>query len=321
MRSISQARAVRWWGLWSACWLAVMLFGGSLAWAQGSPPAADAKAEPAEQQPETLPAPWESGPKAVSLGHEVTVDLPAGYAYLPPEPARKVLERNGSFHNDDVLGLLASTDPQQEWFVVTSFEESGFIKDDEKLDGDELLSSMRDGLDEMNEERKKHGFKPLALDGWGEPPRYDQGRHHLVWALIVSDPEGKSVNLNTRVLGRRGYVSLNLVTDPKNLAQYRHHGTALLTATHFANGARYEDFNEKTDKMAEYGLAGLIMAGAGLGAAKLVKLGLLAKFSKVIIGVLIAGKKVIVVAVLALAGIAKRLFSGRRAETPPSPGA
>ena len=92
----------------------------------------------------------------------------------------------------------------------------------------------------------------------------------------------------------------------------------MLGATHFDAGARYEDFNEKTDKVAEYGLTGLILAGAGLGAAKLVKIGLLAKFWKLLLGLLIAGKKVIVVAVLAIGGAIKKFFGGKSNQETPS---
>ena len=36
----------------------------------------------------------------------------------------------------------------------------------------------------------------------------------------------------------------------------------------FDEGARYADFNASTDKTAEYGLAGLVAAGAGLAVAE-----------------------------------------------------
>jgi uncharacterized membrane-anchored protein len=296
-------------GCWFFAVFALMLSGRARA--EDGNVAAPAQSPETEAAP-ALPPEWEKGPKHVALGHELSLELPGNHAFLPPAPAAKVLEKNGSFHNEDLLGLIASTDPSEEWFVVARFEESGFIKDDEKVDADEILGALRDGTKEANEERTRRGFKPLTIDGWSEPPRYESAQHHLVWALIVSDPDGKSVNLNTRILGRKGYVSLNLVTDPQKLAGYRGQAAALLSATHFDSGARYEDFNEKTDKVAEYGLAGLVLAGAGLGAAKLVKLGLLAKFSKVIIGLLIAGKKLVVVALLAIGAFLKKILGGRR---------
>ena len=91
-------------------------------------------------------------------------------------------------------------------------------------------------------------------------------------------------------------------------------------ATTFGAGARYEDFDGKTDKVAEYGLAGLVLGGAGVAAAKLVKVGILAKFSKVILAALIAGKKVIIGLAVALVAILKKIFTGRKVEPVPAGG-
>ncbi|HTV17803.1 MAG TPA: DUF2167 domain-containing protein [Polyangiaceae bacterium] len=255
--------------------------------------------------------PWQHGPAHIELGHDLGLDLPAGFMFLPPEAAVKVLEQMGNFHNEGVLGLATSTDENDDYAVVIHYDDEGYVKDDETIDAAELLSSMREGLEGANEERADRGFKPLAIDGWAEPPHYDRNRHQLVWALIVSDPDGKSMNYNTRVLGRRGYASLNLVTDPAQLEAYKPDAAQLLENTKFATGARYEDFDASSDKTAEYGLAGLIAAGAGLGAGKLVKLGLLAKFWKVILLGLAAGKKVIVLALVGAGAYIKKLLGGR----------
>jgi uncharacterized membrane-anchored protein len=275
------------------------------------PPAESAEPTAAPAEP-AQPSPWQMGPKRVDLGNDIAIELPAAYAFLPKAESAQLLEKNGSFHHEDLLGLVAGGDLSGDWFVVLRYEAEGYIKDDEEVDGAELLDSLREGTDAANEERKQKGFPALALDGWSDAPHYDKAKHHLIWGLIVSDPEGKSVNYNTRILGRRGFISLNLVTDPARLAEFKPHATALLGSTAFAQGARYEDFDEKNDKVAEYGLAGLVMAGAGLGAAKLVKLGLLAKFSKVIIAALIAGKKFIVIGLIALGVAVKKLFGGKQ---------
>jgi uncharacterized membrane-anchored protein len=144
---------------------------------------------------------------------------------------------------------------------VIRYDAEGYIEDDETIDADELLTSLREGLDAASEERVERGFQALSLDGWAEPPHYDRAQHHLVWALILGDADGKSVNYNTRVLGRRGFASLNLVTDPAALAAYEPEAAKLLASTRFAAGARYEDFDASSDKTAAYGLAGLIAAG------------------------------------------------------------
>jgi uncharacterized membrane-anchored protein len=275
-------------------------------------PSAPAPESPADE--ERGESAWQAGPAHIDLGHDVSVDLPGAYALLPKEPAAKALEANGSLYNENLLGIIAGADHSTEWFAVLRYDEEGYVKDDEKVDAAELLSSLKEGTETANEERKKRGFPALTIDGWEEPPGYDKAQHHLVWALLVSDPEGKSVNYNTRILGRRGFVSLNLVTDPTKLAMHKPHAATLLGGTKFSKGARYEDFNSSTDKVAEYGLAGLVMAGAGLGAAKLVKLGLLAKFWKVIVAALIAGKKLVVVAAVAVGAFLKRLFGAKKDE-------
>ncbi len=281
--------------------------------AQPAPAASNGAEEgPSGSAEHDAPSVWKVGPTTLDLGHDVKLDLPSGYRFLPKEYATKVLERNGNYHNDNLLGLIAASSESDDWFVVVTFDEEGYIKDDEKIDADALLSGMRDGTKEMNEERQQHGFKPLTVEGWSDPPRYDQVKHELVWALVVSDPDGKSVNYNTRVLGRHGYVSLDLVTDPDKLAAHRSDANALLAGTGFAGCARYQDFDSKKDKVAEYGLAGLIMAGAGLGAAKLIKIGLIAKFWKVILAAIIAGKKAVAAAVFALVAYLKRLFGKKK---------
>ena len=265
--------------------------------------------EPSAEQAE--PSPWKQGPTGVDLGHEIELELPRQHAFLPREFAVKALEQNGNFHNEKVLGVVAPVDHASDWFVVIQYEDEGYVKDDEKIDAKELLDSLREGNAEANQERKERGFPELTLDGWSEPPHYDSSHHQLVWALVVSDKNGKSVNYNTRILGRHGYVSLNLVTDPGKLAGFKSEATTLLASTRFRQGSRYEDFDSSKDKVAEYGLAGLVAAGAGLGAAKLVKLGLLAKFWKVIVVGLLAAKKAIVLAIVGAGAYLKRLFSNR----------
>jgi uncharacterized membrane-anchored protein len=249
------------------------------------------------------------------------MDLPEKDSFLAPPEAGQLMEKLGNFHNEDLLGLVVSNDEKSTWLVTIRYDDAGYVKDTEKIDADELLTAIKDGTEEGNKEREAHGFKPLHVTAWSETPRYDRSVHHLVWALLANSDDGDSVNFNTRVLGRKGIVSLNLVCDPPDLEASKPEVATLLQGTAFKRGSRYEDFDSKTDKIAEYGLAGLILGGAGLGAAKLVKIGLLAKFWKVILAALIAGKKAIFLAVAGAAAFMKRLFSrkGRAPAAPPPP--
>ena len=253
---------------------------------------------------------WEPGPKTLQLGNDVNLSLPEGHVFLEKGQAAKLLEANGSFHHDNLLGMVASANEKDPWFVVIRFDQEGYIKDNEEIDAKELLEAIREGQLEANKERQQRGFSELTIGEWTVAPHYERSVHHLVWALTAIAPDGSSVNYNTRVLGRRGVVSLNLVTGPEEVEAAKPEVAKLLGGTTFAQGARYEDFQDG-DHVAEYGLAGLVLGGAGLGAAKLVKIGLLAKFGKGLLALLIADKKLIVVAVVGLFALIKRLFGGK----------
>jgi uncharacterized membrane-anchored protein len=265
------------------------------------------------------PLPWQEGPKAISLGHEIELALPDGYQFLGLPHAETVMTQLGNLYNENLLGIvIAGQEPANEdgFLITLRYDAEGYIKDDEALDGHAILESIREAETTYNQERKQAGFPAIHADGWQEPPRYDRAQHELIWALLVSSPvddaDGeRTVNYSTRVLGRKGYVSINLVTDASLLAQHKPAASAILAATSFAPGMRYEDFDSTTDTVADYGLTGLVLGGVGLGVAKLAKIGLLAKFGKLLLVGLLAGKKAIAL-VLVMVGAGLRKLWNRR---------
>jgi uncharacterized membrane-anchored protein len=254
------------------------------------------------------------GPASVDLPHDLTLGVPEGMLFGNRPFADDLLRKSGSLHNENVLGIVLPQDDNAQWWVILRFTDDGHVDDSESLDAKDILEALRDGLPDLNDERKGLGLAPLTIEGWLEAPSYDRGSHLMLWALDVASKDGHSANYNTRVLARTGMLSMNLVTAPETLAADKTVARALLAGTSFKAGHRYEDFEPKTDKLAEYGLTGLIAAGAGMGAVKLVKLGLLAKFGKVLLTLLIAGKKLVVVAVLGAIAFLKRLFGVRPKE-------
>jgi uncharacterized membrane-anchored protein len=292
-----------------AAWLVIAItssFGARTARAE-SHPAPSASASAQESAEPSLHLNWLSGPRSIPLGHDLTLKLPERHVFVNGSDASKLLEKNGSFHNEDVVGLVVGKADDAKWFVVIRYEDEGYIKDTDSIDADELLKSMKEGTEAANEERKSRGFPPFHVEGWSEAPHYDRSVHHLVWALTVKGDDGESVNYNTRILGRKGVVSLNLVCDPSELAGDRPEIADLLAGTAFDKGQRYEDFNSKTDKIAEYGLAGLILGGIGLGAAKVVKIGLLGALFAKFGTILLAAKKLILFVFVGIAAMFKRI--------------
>lgn len=265
------------------------------------------------QDNSATPLPLQDGPKTIALGESIKLELPEKRRFLGQPEAGDFMRSMGNLYNDNLLGVVFPVEEDEDWMVTLRYDSEGFIKDDEKLDGNEILESLREGEDDYNEERRKLGFPALHAEGWLEEPRYDKANHHLVWALIVTSENGSSVNLNTRLLGRKGYVSVNLVADRDDIERYRASGAEILHATTFEPGSRYEDFDANVDKVAEYGLTGLVLGGAGLGLAKAGKVGLLAKFGKGIVALLVVGKKFVLVFVAGIAAAAKKLFSKKSA--------
>lgn len=230
------------------------------------------------------------GPATVTLRDQAQLNLPDGYVFIPPPEAERVMTALGNTVDSTFLGLVF---PQgkENWFVVAEYEPSGFIKDDDAKDWDvdKLFDDIKKGTEAANERRRDDGFAELDVVGWIERPQYDASTHRLVWSLSAKDRaaaagEPQTINYNTYVLGREGYVSLNLVTDSDAIDVAKEHAKELLAATEFQIGKTYADFAPATDKVAAYGLAALI---GGLAAKKLGLFALgaafLAKFAKVLL--------------------------------------
>jgi uncharacterized membrane-anchored protein len=238
------------------------------------------------------------GPVDVPLTDQAVLHLPAGFDFVPQPQASRLLNAMGNPGQDPRLQGMVFPQKGGDWFVTVRYEASGYVKDDDARDwnADDLLKSYRDGTEAANAERAKMGVPPLEIIGWAEKPAYDAATHRLVWAMSskqkgapANQPQG--VNYNTYALGRDGYFSLNLVTGLADLPADKPAAQTLLSALDYKDGKRYADFNAKTDHVAEYGLAALVV---GVAAKKLGLIALgaafFAKFAKVIlIGLALVG--------------------------------
>lgn len=242
-----------------------------------------------------------------------TLDLPAGYRYLDPPQTETVLTAFwGNPPGHKTLGMIFA--PGQEplgdgsWAVVIQYEEDGYVKDDdaEDIDYDDLLKDMRKSTEKQNEERKKEGYPAMHLVGWAEKPYYDKAEHKLHWAqeLRVDEGDHNSLNYDIRILGRRGVLVLTAVAPMAALSTVKDGMPPVLKAVEFDPGHRYSEFDPKIDKVATYGIAGLVAGGI------LAKVG----FFKILIAALIAAKKFIVLGILALVAFFKRFFKGPAAQ-------
>jgi uncharacterized membrane-anchored protein len=248
-------------------------------------------------------------------GAIATLDLPSAFRYLTPADADHLLVAWGNPPGTESLGMIvpAGVDPlgADGWGVVVTYNKDGHVKDDDadSIDYDKLLKEMQEGTAAANEERKKQGYSGMALAGWAEPPHYDKAAHKLYWAkdFLNTDSGHHGLNYNIRVLGREGVLVLNAVADISQLARIKTEMQQVTAFTNFTDGNRYADFNGKTDKVAEYGLAALVAGGVA------AKLGLFGK----LIALLLAFKKIIIVA-FAAAGSTIWKFFKRKSKAEPA---
>ncbi|GAB1722311.1 MAG: conserved exported hypothetical protein [Nitrospira sp.] len=256
---------------------------------------------------------WIAGPTEAKLGDQALLKLPKGYQFLGAQETQALLKRMGNFPSGSELGLITATGEGEQWFMVVRYIDAGYVKDDEAAnwDADALMASIKEGTEEDNKTRQAQGFSPLIIRGWEEKPHYDKAANKVVWAISAQEQESAAgVNYNTLALGRQGYLSMNMVGSLEQLPMLKPHVSLLLANVEFVEGKRYTDFNSTTDKVAAVGLTALI-AGAA------VKSGLLAKLWAFMIPLVLAGKKLLMLLVIALGGLAAKYLKRKpQAEQP-----
>jgi len=174
-----------------------------------------------------------------------------------------------------------------------------------------LLKEMKEGTKSANEERQKAGYPPVDLVGWRARHAMTPPRTSFIGprkSSSATKPE-HTLNYNIRMLGRRGVLILNAVATMPQLKEVEAAAPTLLKMVDFQEGNRYADFKQDTDKVATYGIAALVAGGiaAKAGFFKLLWVGIL------------AFKKVIILAVIALGSYFKKMWDwvrGRHAATP-----
>lgn len=240
-----------------------------------------------------------------------TLKIPEGYRYLNPVDAEKVLvEGWGNPPSSKTLGMLFRSDvspfSDNSWGVVITYQEDGYVKDDEaaSINYTDLLKTMKESTVEENEERIKAGYEKVELVGWAEQPHYDKANHKLYWAqdLRFGDDPDHTLNYDVRVLGRRGVLSLNAIASTDQLQSIQVDMQSVMSFVEFNDGNRYTDFTPGVDKVAAFGIGALI---AGKLAAK-------AGFFKLLIPTLLAAKKLILVGILALGALIGKFFGWKK---------
>ncbi|MGH8139116.1 MAG: DUF2167 domain-containing protein [Steroidobacteraceae bacterium] len=243
---------------------------------------------------------WVKGPTTVQVGDNSRLIVPGQYVFLDRMNTTKFLELQ---HNLGGGHEVMVAPRNMRWSAYLVFSDEGYVKDDEKIDSAALLSTLKQNTENANEERKRRGWAPLHVVDWATPPAYNTKTKRLEWATVLDSENGRAVNFSTKILGRRGHTSLVMVTDPANLQTAEQDLDGVLDGYSFNPGETYGDWR-KGDKVAEYGLAALIVGGAAAVAAK-------KGLFSVVAGFLIAAWKFVAAAVLGAFAWVRSLFKKR----------
>jgi uncharacterized membrane-anchored protein len=178
-----------------------------------------------------------------------------------------------------------------------------------------MFDQIKSDTEAANKERVIQGIPELGVQGWVERPRYDSGAHQLRWSISSRDKRAPSnanagINYNTYTLGRDGYISMNLVTDLKDVESHKPVAAQLLAALQFNDGKRYADFRPTTDKVATFGLAALV---GGVAAKK-------PGFVAVATDFAVKYATVLALGALALAVVGYKILSDRKQSSKPPVG-
>jgi len=240
------------------------------------------------------------------LDGKLQLDLPEKFKFLDAKQSQFVLEKLwGNPPDDTIEGMIFLSDEsplgENTYAVTIEYSEEGYVKDDdaESIDYNELLKEMQEDAEEANEYRKEEGYPQVTLVGWASEPYYDSETKKLHWAknLKFDGTETNVLNYNLRILGRKGVLVLNIISEMSTLERVKKDIPDILASADFTEGNRYEDFDSSIDKIAAFGLTGLIAGKV------LAKAGFLAKFWKLI-----------AFAFVGAAGFIKKLFGSKSEE-------
>jgi uncharacterized membrane-anchored protein len=249
--------------------------------------------------------PWQKCPCVGDLDN-ATVDVPEGMAFLDKASVPKFMEMLQNTVDGDEQGvILGETETGEHWFVIFSFDSTGYIKDDEKdsLDAEAILDSIREGTEAANDGRRERGWSTLEVKGWHRSPFYDGTSNNLTWAILGGGADGDVVNHSVRVLGRRGVMNADLVTGPETIDAALASFDDVVRGFEYTPGERDREFT-RGDRVAEIGLTALVAGGAGVA---LAKSGFLKQFGQAL-----------VLGVVALFAAAKKLINAMLGRSAPA---
>ena len=194
------------------------------------------------------------------------------------------------FGDEDINSdLIIFSDDQT---IYVRYKDEGYVTIDDwkSVKPEDLIAEMRQVQKDWKDQLKEAGKNYVEELDWVYKPTFDQEKN-AVYVSYEGSWNGKkgrykSMQTNSIVLGRNGYLDLSFVTSITNettnteLKQIANLAKNFTDGIDFLEGSKHADY-KSGDKIAALGIGGLV-AGT-LGVKVLAKVGILAKFTPLLI--------------------------------------
>ncbi|WP_107710994.1 MULTISPECIES: DUF2167 domain-containing protein [unclassified Paraburkholderia] len=208
---------------------------------------------------------WQHGPMTVQLGQAASLDVPAGFRYLPAPPAQADQHASGASDAGDNAGAqeddppIAALAPEDgSWSMRVILSHSGHVDTDYvSLNPEELASTMQ-----VRSNPVVPGAPPSArflsndMVDWIRTPRWDANGHQLDWlyenTVIGSSAMRSTSYLNAVKFGRRYTVGMQIELEDSNSKEraiaLKDTFDRLVGSVKFREGETYADYRSGDEK-------------------------------------------------------------------------
>jgi uncharacterized membrane-anchored protein len=192
--------------------------------------------------------------------------------------------------------------------TMYQFFDEGYVSiaDWAEIDADAMLSQLKQSDTKANERRRNAGIAELHTTGWIERPTLNRDTNTVSWIIEAADNDGaKTINAVALKLGRNGFEKVTWIADASSIQAGLDGFRSAIDSHQFDPGYRYVD-HVSTDRVAAYGVAGLVAGVLGVKLFKVAGVGLLAAFAK-------KGAALLLVPLVAAGSWVRRRFGRSRA--------
>ncbi|KAF3361526.1 Uncharacterized protein PHSC3_001901 [Chlamydiales bacterium STE3] len=205
------------------------------------------------------------GRQKLPFSHSL-ITVPDGHVLLVGKQAQQFRSLMDAMEVDDAVeGILFAQNEPYDSVIIKSYHEEGYIscKDWKEIDANALMATICSDTEECNKQRRlRENEEQIEIVRWLKEPTRDDKTYTIHWAIEAKQGNEQIVNSVALKLSRYGYELFVWVTSKEHYTSSGGELEIALKAHHFSPGNRYEDYTYG-DKIATYGIAGLVIKITG----------------------------------------------------------